>query len=120
MLLPGSASRLWAETFIKKPNHKIVFTGYLTEEIREEIASGGIVNLKANDSSSQLHISGHASLDDIKDFINQLSPKAVAIVHSEIQNDIENGGKDSLYYWLKANDYPVVIGKEGFVFSFPG
>jgi len=58
--------------------------------------------------------------DDIKDFINQLSPKAVAIVHSEIQNDIENGGKDSLYYWLKANDYPVVIGKEGFVFSFPG
>lgn len=120
MLLPGSASREWAETFITKPNNDIVFTGYITEEIREEIASSGISTFDANNSSSQLHISGHASLDEIKKFIHQLSPKAVAIVHSDIQDDIDHGGKDSLYNWLKDNDYPVVIGKEGVVFSFSG
>jgi Cft2 family RNA processing exonuclease len=120
MLLPGSASREWAETFIRKPNNDIVFTGYITEDKREEIASRGISKLNANNSSSQLHISGHASLDEIKKFIHHLSPKAVVIVHSEIQDDIDNGGNDSLYYWLKENDYPVVIGKEGVVFSFSG
>lgn len=110
MLLPNSASRRWAEALIGNPNNVLAFTGYVTEDVREEIFDRGVLGDRHwQQARRQLGCSSHASLGETEDLARQLEPRAVAIVHcgaGKLQ------GAGSLSARLEDHDLTVVIGRE--------
>jgi len=113
MLLQGSASRRWAEALADQSNNQIVFTGYLMEDVREEVFVQGIVGgTVIGEYPKQLSISGHASFSDTLAFIQNLAPKAVIIVHcgGVSSEDLQRSG--SLCGILNEQGFPCKIASD--------
>jgi len=114
MLLPGSASRRWAEMLAQSPGNSIAFTGYLSEDIKEEIFDRGLIGARGSFASEHLGISGHIGSSEMVKVIEDLSPKTVIVVHC--------GGGDyhaenSILSWLSNREIPGLIGQEGKLFA---
>lgn len=110
MLMPGSASHRWAKELASDPTAQIVTTGYLTEDMQEEVfARQMIANLRLAQTPDALPISGHSSLAETIHVIDTLSPKAILIVHCGT-GDLQ--GKGSLLGELSSRGYRTAIARE--------
>jgi Cft2 family RNA processing exonuclease len=110
MLLADSASRQWAEALMANSQNIVAFTGYVTEDIREEVFDRGLLGSKQwARRPSQLGCSSHASLGEIESLSRQLDARNVAIVHCG-SGDLQGPG--SLFARLKDQGQSVIIGRE--------
>lgn len=119
MLLPGSSSRRWAEALASRPQNMIVPTGHLIEDVREEIFGQGMIGGKIiGQAARQLNISGHASFADTLAFIEQVSPKAVVIVHCGGRSPEDLNDTGSLFSVLNQQGIPTVVAEQGKQYVF--
>jgi hypothetical protein len=110
MLLPDSASRQWAEALMANSQNIVAFTGYVTEDIREEVFDRGLLGEKQwARRPHQLGCSSHASLGEIESLSRQLNARHVAIVHCGSGDPQEPG---SLFARLENQGRSVMIGRE--------
>jgi Cft2 family RNA processing exonuclease len=119
MLLPGSASRRWAEALLNTPENWIVFTGHLIEDIREEVFDRGVINEhKWKKRPGYLNISGHASFQDTLAWVEQLAPKAVVLVHCGSDGAVDLAGPGSLAQALNHKGIPTIVARQGQPYIF--
>lgn len=117
MLLPGSASRRWAEVLVDDPQNALVFTGYLVEDVREEVFDHLVVSDKTwKRRPAQLSISGHASLQDTLTFIEQINPRNVIIVHCGARNKEDLYAPGSLLAELNLRSIPATVAEQGQIY----
>lgn len=115
MLLPGSASRRWAEQLATRSDAAIILTGYLDEEMQEELfvrkALGGqTLALPV----ATLPVSGHTSADQTMELVTALSPSSAIIVHCG-GGDLRGAG--SLLAELRSAGVFATIADEGQVMT---
>lgn len=107
MLIPGSASHRWASMLAELPSTKIVATGYLSEDIAEELLTQGIFGgTRLSTVPVQLPVSGHVTRDQTIELVRKLQPKVTAIVHCG-SGDLHGPG--SLESELRENDYLAAV-----------
>ncbi len=117
MLLTGSASRRWADLLARSRNASIGITGYLDEEMHEELFARKVLGEERLALPvTALPISGHAPIEEMLQLIAALQARSVVLVHC--------GGGDllgpgSLLHQLQASGVSAQIAREGDVIPFP-
>ncbi len=111
MLLPGSASRRWADLLARGQNATIGITGYLDEEMHEELFVRNVLGDQALTLPvNALPISGHMSASDTLQLVTVLQPESVILVHCG-SGDLTGPG--SLLQKLVLAGFPTSIGNDG-------
>ncbi len=115
MLLPDSASRRWAEALMRHQNNVLAFTGYVPEDVLEEVFDRNALGAVPGHSAwRQLGCSSHASISDTEDLVQRLGPGAVAVVHCG-SGDLQARG--SLLDGLARHDVWANVAHEGSVLT---
>lgn len=115
MLLPESASRRWAEALMANPANVVAFTGYVTEDISEEIFDRGVLGNRIwACPPNRLGFSSHASLDETLELVSELDPKVTALVHC---GSGDQHSRHSFLDQLRSSGNRVFVGRENRVFT---
>jgi len=120
MLKKGSASYRYAVHIADNPNNAIFYTGYLAEDSEavaflggetDDLASAGI-DIRCE--QRRFHFSAHAPKEDLFQFVLDVQPRAVILVHGDAEKRTQV--PDNLYALLRRleNDsFRVFLGQEG-------
>ena len=120
MLKKGSASYRYAVHIADNPNNAIFYTGYLAEDSEAVAFLGGETDELANAGidvqceQRRFHFSAHAPKEDLFQFVLDVQPRAVILVHGDAQKRTQV--PDNLYALLRrleSDSFHVFLGQEG-------
>jgi len=120
MLKKGSASYRYAVHIADNPNNAIFYTGYLAEDSEAIAFLGGETDDLANAGidvqceQRRFHFSAHAPKEDLFQFVLDVQPRAVILVHGDANKRTQVS--DNLYTLLKrleSDSFRVFLGQEG-------
>jgi Cft2 family RNA processing exonuclease len=105
MLKQGSMAYQYAEHIVGDRRNAIFYTGYLAEDSEAsaflERKTGNAVDtgLEIRCEQRRFHFSAHAPKEDLLQFVIDVQPRAVILVHGETRRGVDN--PDNLYVQLQ-------------------
>ena len=120
MLKKGSASYRYAVHIADNPNNAIFYTGYLAEDSEAVAFLGGETDdlagagIDIQCEQRRFHFSAHAPKEDLFQFVLDVQPRAVILVHGDANKRTQV--PDNLYMLLQrleSDSFHVFLGQEG-------